>query len=119
MSYVFTASAAITTSTAGAATVYTPAFTGKVSVVKYTPTDTASTADITVTTNTTGQSVWSESNLSKSAATIRYPRSVAHTTAGAASGIAQELIPVVEESLKIVIAQGGNTKTGAFQVIVV
>lgn len=119
MSYAQLASAAITTSTGGAATVYTPVVNGLISVVKFTPTDTASTADITVTTEGNGLSVWAESNLSKSAASIRYPRNISHTVTGTASGIAQEPIPVVNERIKVVIAQGGNTKTGSFKAIIV
>lgn len=119
MSYVFSTSVAITTSTAGAATVYTGPLTGLISSIKYAPTDTASTADIVVTTNTNAMPVVTKANFSKSAATFLFPRSVAHTVAaGAASGISTELIPIVKEKLKCVMASGGNAKTGTLTVFI-
>lgn len=119
MSYVFSTSVDITTSTAGAATVYTGVLNGMISVIKFTPTDTASTADLVVTTEDTSLPVTTIANLSDAAATVLYPRAIANTVAsGGVSGGSVNLIPVAHERLKFALTSGGNAKTAEVTVFI-
>ncbi len=113
----------ITTIADGSATGYTPAVHGQIVNVVYTKDDFADTADFAITTEDTAQGVWTEANVTASKTVS--PRQATHTTAGvaalyAAAGVAV-LGPVyaVNERVKIVIAQGGDTKSGTFKVILV
>lgn len=117
----------VTTSTGGAATSYIPdpagadagtGITGKIKSLIYTKTDFASSGDFTITTERDGQTVWTASNISASA--VKHPRAAIHTTAGVVSTSVGEKteIAIVNDRIKIVIAQGGSVKTGAFEVIV-
>lgn len=109
----------ITTATDGSATAYSPTVTGRIGAIVYTKdatTPLASTADVTITAEQTGEGVWAESNVNASK-TVR-PLAAAATPLGAASTLSELPIWVADDRVKIVIAQGGNTKTGRFQVIV-
>jgi len=112
----------LTTDESGAATGYTPVVTGKISAIHYVKTDFDDGVDVTITAEATGETIWSESNIN--ASTSRAPRQATHSTAGAASlyaaaGTAVNApIAVAKDRIKIVIAQGGNTKTGAFHVVI-
>lgn len=117
MSYPFATTLSITTATSGAYIGYTGVHNRFVHAIRYVSTDTASTADLTVTTEDTGLSVLATTNMATDVDVTWYPRAVANTTAGAASGIAQEWIPVAGERLKFVMAQGGNAKTGTAYIV--
>jgi hypothetical protein len=117
MSYPFATTIAITTSTAGASTDYTSVQNRFIHAIRYVSTDTASTADLTVTTEDTGFSILATTNMATDVDVTWYPRAVANTVTGGASGIAQELIPVSGERVKIVMAQGGNEKSGTAYVV--
>lgn len=117
-------SVSVTTDQSGDATVRTVAeYTGWVSAILYTKTDFADTVDFDVTGNVTGQVLWDEDNVTASK-TIA-PRQATHSTAGvaslyAAAGTAvQDRIYVRHEKIKFVVANGGDTKIGAFRVVVV
>ena len=126
MSYAQRHTVSLTTTTGGAATEYTPPVTGRVLYVRYNKTDFANGVDFAVTTELTGQNVWTESDVN-SAKTV-YPVAYANTVLGVqltASGAlltsgSAEFAPIVaaNERVKIVIAQGGNTKAGSFDVVV-
>lgn len=111
-----------TTDGSGDATVYTPYFSGKVHSIRYVKTDFANGVDFTITADVTGDTVWAESNVNASA--TRYPRTATHSTAGAAALYAalgeavNARISLGSDRLKLVVAQGGDTKTGAFHVTV-
>lgn len=109
----------------GDGTAYTPVVTGRVISIQYvadgtTPYD--NTVDFTITGEDSGQTIWQESNLSASKTVA--PRQATHSTAGAASLYAaggtaiQDHIYLARERIKIVVAQGGNVKTGQFRVTI-
>ena len=115
MSYPVKSSVTITTATGGGATGYSDVMTGRVIAVKYEKDTYASTSDFTITTADTGQSILSKTNVN--ASFVNYPVAAAVTTAGAASTLTEVEVPVVNERVKIVVAQGGNTKAGTFTII--
>lgn len=112
----------VTTAADGSATAYTPTIPyGRVVNVIYAKTDFSNGVDFTITGDVTGQNIWTESdvNASKTCA----PRQPTHSQAGVAALYAgggaavNDLIRVVNERIKIVIASGGNTTTGTFTFI--
>lgn len=114
----------IVTATGGGATQYTPgALTGQIASLQYVPGATgvafASTVDFTVTVESTGEVVWQEENVT-AAKTVR-PRRRSATASGATASDAPytEGLYVANDRLKIVVAQGGNTKRGRFNVLVI
>jgi hypothetical protein len=111
----------ITTDATGAAVGYSKDVTGQIVNVIYGKTDFADGVDFAVTLERTGQAVWSQSNVNASA--IVAPRQPAHDQLGAALlyAAAGEAVTVpivaVEDRLKVVVAQGGDTKSGKFTLI--
>lgn len=73
---------------------------------------------VALTSEETGQAIWSEAAVNASA--TRAPRQATHATSGAAALYAAggaavlDRIPVANERLKLVIASGGNAKAGKF-----
>lgn len=122
MSYAQVHTLNVTTAADGSATVYTPVVTGSVSTIIYTKTDFDAGVDFTITTEETAQNVWVESDVNASKTVA--PRQATHDTVGAASLYAAAGEPVegriyaVNERIKIVLASGGNVKTGQFVVII-
>lgn len=115
-------SVAVTTIADGSATAYSPVITGKISNIIYVKTDYADGVDFTVTLEATSQSLWREDtvNASKTIA----PRQAVCDNTGTASLYAAGGEPVEDDivcandRVKIVIAQGGDKKTGTFIIIV-
>ena len=112
----------VTTAADGSATAYTSdAVTGAVLAVKYTKTDYTDGVDFTITTETTGQNVWTDTNIN--ASEIVYPRCATNGADGAAllyagGGTAvTDRIYAVGERIKIIIAAGGNAKVGTFLIV--
>jgi hypothetical protein len=121
MSYVERHAVEVTTATGGGAEEYTPPLTGRIVAVRYVRDGTtpfASTSDFTITTEDLAQGLWTDTNVNASE-TI-YPRVGAHDAAGAALATDQPRVPVfvAKERVKIVVAQGGNTRVGTFHVVV-
>lgn len=119
MSYPQTYSIAITTATGGGATGYTSVVRGRIAAIKYTKatgSPLASSTDITVTLEDSGQSVQTFTNINATA--VRYPVAAANLPSGAASTITEVPIYAVYERVKAVVAQGGNTKVGTLTVVV-
>ena len=112
----------ITVDADGDAEVYTPRIFGHLVSVRYVKTDFADGVDFVVTNETTGETVWSEEAVNASAS--RYPRAATHTTAGAASLYAsggtavQGRIAIGGDRLKIVVADGGVSKSGTLHFLV-
>lgn len=112
----------VTTDGSGVATAYTPPISGKLHSVSYVKDGGANPfadgVDLTITKESTGEGIWTEANVNATA--HRSPRAAIHTTAGvaalyAAGGVAVlDEIAIARERIKIVIAQGGATKVGAF-----
>ena len=112
----------VTTASDGSATAYTPYLSGYINAIEYIKTDYTDGVDFTITAEATGETIWTEANVN--AAKVCLPRAATHSTAGvaalyAAGGTAVlERIALGRDRVKIVLAQGGATKTGAFHVIV-
>jgi len=109
----------ITTSSGGAATVYFGhAITGRVLAIKYEPgasgLDTG--ADLTLTGETSGVPILVKANAGTSTVWF-YPRVFPNSNVDGAAGTdAFEDIRVFAERIKLVVAQGGDTKTGAMTI---
>jgi hypothetical protein len=124
MSYARRLTVTVTTAADGSATAYSdPVDYGQLSQIRYVKTDFADGSTITITAEATGETLWVESNVNASA--TRAPRQATHSTAGAASLYAAagaavtDKITIASDRIKIVIASGGNTKTGTFILLLV
>ena len=112
----------VTTAADGTATAYSPYLSGYVHSIQYVKTDFADGVDFTITAEATGQTLWAQSDVN--AAVTVLPRAATATTAGVASLYAaggtavNDRLAVSRDRVKIVIAQGGNAKSGAFTIIV-
>lgn len=110
----------VTTATGGGATAYTPVVKGRIASIRYIKDGTAplaSTSDFTITTEDSGQNLWVDTNIN--ATENVYPVVAANLAGtGAASSITEAPIYAAGERVKIVVAQGGNTKVGRFIVVV-
>ena len=121
MSYAQRHAVTLTTDASGDATGYTPMVTGRISQIRYVKTDFADGVDFTVTSEATGETIWAETNVNSSA--TRAPRQATHGTDGtaalyAAGGAAvQAPIALANDRVKIVVASGGDTKTGTVHVV--
>lgn len=123
MSFCRKVSVTATTNASGAATVYTDVVNGRILSVLFNDTDIDAGGDATITTETTGQAVLTLTNFGGSDGQWQ-PRQATHATDSSASLYAASGEPVedhiwaVDERIKIVIASGGNVKSGVFTVIV-
>jgi hypothetical protein len=113
-------SVAVTTDGDGAATAYSDQVNGLLSQIRYVKGDFADGVDFTITSEDTGETLWTESNVNASA--TKAPRQATHATDGTASLYAAAGEPVedmiaVTGRIKIVIAQGGATKSGTFHFV--
>lgn len=111
----------LTTNSSGAVTGYTPRISGTIHSIHYLKTDFANGVDFAVTAEATGENIWTESDVN--AAAVRYPRAPIHSQAGvaalyAASGTAVlDKIALANDRVKVVVAQGGDAKSGAVIVV--
>lgn len=122
MSFVERHIVTIATDAAGDGTGYTPVLNGRILAIHYVKNDYANGVDFTITAEATGETIWQESNVN--ASTSRAPRQATHATDGTASLYAaagepvEDYIALAEDRVKIVVAQGGNTKSGTFHVVI-
>lgn len=122
MSYAERHTVAITTDASGDATGYTPVVTGRVVSISYVKTDFADGVDFTITAEATGQSLWTDTNINATETVC--PMQPTADGLGAASLYAAGGEPVetgivlAGDRVKIVVAQGGDTKTGTFHVVI-
>lgn len=97
---------------------YSDVVTGRIISAAYVKTDYTDGVDFTITTEITLQTIWSQLDVNASVTVV--PRQATHNTAGvaalyAAAGTAvNTYIVLAQERIKVVIAQGGATKTGKF-----
>src|SRR3546814_5742243 len=95
---------------------------GRVLGIRYVKGDFADGVDFTITSEATGETVWAESDVNASA--TRAPRQAIHGTDGAAALYAEsgeavrDFVYLAIDRLKIAVADGGDTKTGTFHVLV-
>lgn len=122
MSFVQRVAVTITTDASGDDTEYSARLTGRLIDIQYVKTDFADTADFTITGENTARNLWVESNVT--ASKIIAPRQPTHDTIAAASLYAaggepvEDAIYLANERVKVVVAQGGDTKTGTFYITV-
>lgn len=108
---------AATTDGSGNATVYSTAVTGRVHAIIYTKTDFAAGVDFAVTLESTGEVVWTGTDVNASA--VVYPVVAATVgSTGVASTLLQVPIHAANDRVKFIVSSGGATKTGSFQVVV-
>lgn len=114
---------AFTTDASGNATVYTEVTQGLVHAIRYEYNNAATGADFTITCGRSGQAIITVTDAGTSSVTW-YPRAATATVANAAALYAAggtavlTPIPVADEAIKIVVAQGGNTLSGTLHIYV-
>jgi hypothetical protein len=115
----------VTTDGSGDATAYTPPVNGEIASITYVKPGAGSYTDgvdFTVTNETTGASIWTGTNVNATVEIL--PRKATVTEAQAAAlyasgGVAVlDKIPIARSRIKIVVASGGATKTGAFHFVI-
>jgi len=106
-------SATITTDSSGDATVYMGSrLRGRVHAIKYAPGTLDTGADLTITGDTTGVPILVKANAGTSTVWF-YPRVIpSKNTDGNAFSDAIKDICVLNERIKVIVAQGGDTLTG-------
>lgn len=108
----------VTTASGGGATAYSPWLTGYIESVEYVKDDFADTVDFTITADETGESILALTNRTTSG--VFRPRAATCGTDGAAALYADtgtavnDRIALGRDRIKVVIAEGGDTKSGAF-----
>ena len=122
MSYAQRQTVSVTTDSNGDATSYTTRIQhGTIHSITYTKTDFAAGVDFTITVDGTGEGVWTESDVNATKTVA--PRLATHDLAGTASVYeaanepVEDDIVIVDDRVKIVVANGGDTKTGTFNVV--
>lgn len=113
---------ALTTDGAGAATGYTPLINGRILGVFYTKVDFDNGVDFTITLDATGEAILTLAN--QNASGKFYPRVPVQDEAGADALYAaggtklRDCVVAANDKVKVVVAQGGATKTGTITVVV-
>jgi hypothetical protein len=118
MSYAQRVAVTVTTIADGSATAFSPTVSGQLSQIRYVKNNFTDGVDFTITSEATGETLWAQNDVNASATVA--PRQATHSTAGAASLFAAggtaltDKIALANDRLKIVIASGGDTKSGTF-----
>ena len=121
MAYTQRVAVTVATAADGSATAYSGVLSGKLSQIRYVKTDFANGVDFTITAEATGETLWEQLDVNASVTVA--PRQATHSTAGvaalyAAGGAAvNDIIALANDRIKIIIASGGDTKTGTFHII--
>lgn len=116
----------VTTDAGGAATAFSPRLSGEIHQIEYVKDGGANPyangVDFTITGEATGINLWTQADVNASA--VVAPRQATHSQVGVASLYAaggtavQARIGMANDRVKIVLAQGGATKVGAFHILV-
>ena len=112
----------VTTDASGDGTGYTPVVTGRILAIHYVKDDYDAGVDFTITAEATGETIWQESNVNASKTVA--PRQPTHATDGTASLYAaagepvEDYIALAADRVQIVVANGGDTKSGTFHVVI-
>lgn len=121
MSWVKRASVTVVTNGSGDGTGYIEGVNGVINSIEYSKDTYSNGVDFTVTNNRSGEQIWAESDVNASA--VRRPRAATHSTAGVAALYAGggsavlDKIAVSNDAIKVVVAQGGDTKSGTITVV--
>lgn len=84
-------------------------------LLKYTPGTIATGADLAITGESSGIPILSITNAGTSAV-FYYPRALLNAVAdGAAASNPSEFIPIKDERIKVIVAQGGNGEVGSIE----
>ena len=116
------AKADILTDASGNATVYIQPGVGRglngfLIALKYTPGTLATGADLTITGESSGIPILVKANAGTSPVFF-YPRAFPNAVGdGAAGTVATERIPIKDERIKVVVAEGGNAGAGSIEAI--
>lgn len=125
MSHVQRVSVEITTASDGSATAYIGSdtrLTGKLIAIGYKKNNFADGHDVVATVEYSAQPVWTKTNVDASVQV--YPRHPTNDYLAAASLYAatgepvEDHIYLAEDRIKIVIASGGDTKTGTYYALI-
>lgn len=114
--------AEITTDSSGAATVFLTHGinrrpSGLLLLLKYDPGTIETGADLTITGETSGIPILTLANAG-TAVRFLYPRALLNEVANGEEGVnGTEIIPIRDERIKVVVAEGGNAKTGTIEAI--
>jgi hypothetical protein len=108
---------AFTTTAGGAATVYSDAINGELLSIRYKYGDADTGADFTITTEDTLQPIVTVTNAGTSSVQWQ-PRQSIHDSAASAIAAQYDKIALASERIKIVVAQGGATKSGTFEILI-
>lgn len=108
----------------GDAEVFSPVLSGKLVSIRYVKAGSGNFedgVDFAITSEATGETLWSEEDVNASA--TRHPRAATATTAGAAAlyagtGAVNTKIALSQDRVKIVIDSAGEAKTGTFHITV-
>lgn len=114
MSFPQSVSVTVATIADGSGTDYTEVIRGRIIAVKYTKVNYADGVDFTITTEDSLRDVWVDTNINATESVV--PRLLCDGTDGADLTAVYDYIRVFNERVKIVIASGGDTKTGTFTV---
>lgn len=101
---------------------YTPVVSGRILSLQYVKNNFTDGVDFTITAETTGLNLWTETNVNASA--TRCPRQATHGVDGTASLFAaggtavQDHIYLSGERVSVAVASAGNGTTGTFYVTV-
>lgn len=111
----------LATDSSGNATGYTPHVSGRVLAVIYGKVDFANGVDITVTAEATAQPILALTD--QNASGTFYPRQQVHGATGTGlttdgTRLLVEPVVVANDRVKVVVAQGGDTKTGTVTLVV-
>jgi len=112
----------VVTDGSGVATVYSPYLSGFIHEITYVKTDYADGVDFTITAEKTGETIWTQADVN--AGVTKAPRQPTHSNVGVAALYASggtavnDRIALGRDRVKIVLAQGGATKTGKFIICV-
>ena len=114
-------SISLTTSAGGAATGYSERVTGRILAVVYTKIDFDNGVDFTITLEATGEAILTLTDQNSSAAI--YPRVPVQDATGVDATLdgtrkMREPVVAAHDRVKVVVAQGGNVKSGTIAVIV-
>lgn len=122
MSFITKHTVTVTTDSSGDGTAYTTAaVNGRLLGVQYVKTDYANGVDFDVTLEGSALAVLSVDDVNASA--VYWPRVALHNTSGVAltydaTEPVTDTLPVANERIKVVVAAGGDTKTGTFYIYV-
>ena len=112
----------LTTNASGACEAYSdPIQAGRVLAVRYVKTNFDNSVDFTITAEKTGESILALTD--QTTAGVWYPRAQVHGITGTGltldgTRLLVEPILLVNDRVKVVIAQGGNAKTGSIELLI-